>query len=221
MTVLILLTTAGAGTGPFNLLSNVDGFTTPFETGVSKSALTTPPGYTTALVPDGTTTVRVRSTGACTNFIDIVVGATPPTTTTTTTLAPTTTSTTTSGATSTLTFNFVGGNGVDTNGFFGFSLTNALPSNITITGASVSQFSDFGCVTGIGTASQAGAATIVGGNLTTTVNSNSLVCPSSYSRGSSIVVNGTPLSDGGTIVIGGTTVTVSIPNNCPNAGCVA
>lgn len=221
MTVLILLTTAGAGTGPFNLLSNVDGFTTPFETGVAKVSLTTPPGYTSALVPNGTTTIRVQSTGACTNFIDIVIGATPPTTTTTTTVAPTTTTTTTAGATSTLTFNFVGGNGVDTNGYFGFSLTNALSSNITITGAGVSQFSDFGCVTGIGTASQVGVATITAGNLTTTVNSNSSVCPSSYSRGSSITVNGTPLSDGGTIVVGGTTVTVSIPNNCPNAGCVA
>lgn len=97
MTVLILLTTAGAGTGPFNLLSNVDGFTTPFETGVAKSALTTPPGYTSALVPNGTTIIRVRSTGACTNSIDIIIGATPPTTTTTTTVVSPTTTTTTTG----------------------------------------------------------------------------------------------------------------------------
>ena len=87
MTVLIYLTTAGAGTGPFNLYSNVDGYVTPFETGVPKVSLTTLPGYTTALVPNGTTTIRVQSTGACTNYIDIVIGATTTTTTTTTTTA--------------------------------------------------------------------------------------------------------------------------------------
>lgn len=101
MTVLIYLTTAGAGTGPFSLYSNVDGYVTPFETGVPKVSLTTLPGYTTALVPNGTTIIRVQSTGACTNYIDIVIGATTTTTTTsgalttTTTASPTTTTTTT------------------------------------------------------------------------------------------------------------------------------
>ncbi len=91
MTVLITLTVAGADSGPFNLYSNLDGFTSPFETGVSKSALLA--GYSSALVPDYTTVIRVLSTGDCTNYIDIVLDA-PPTTSTTTT-APTTTTTTT------------------------------------------------------------------------------------------------------------------------------
>ncbi len=91
MTVLITLTVAGTDSGPFNLYSNLDGFTSAFETGVSKAALLS--GYSSALVPDYTTVIRVLSTGDCTNYIDIVLDA-PPTTSTTTT-APTTTTTTT------------------------------------------------------------------------------------------------------------------------------
>lgn len=89
MTVLITLTIAGTDTGPFNLYSNLDGYTSAFETGVSKASLLG--GYSSALVPDGTTTIRVSSTGTCTNYIDLAVG----TTTTTTTIVPPTTTTTT------------------------------------------------------------------------------------------------------------------------------
>jgi hypothetical protein len=71
MTVLITLTVAGADTGLFNLYSNLDGFVSAFETGVSKAALLA--GYSSALVPDFTTTVRVLSTGDCANYIDIVL----------------------------------------------------------------------------------------------------------------------------------------------------
>ena len=39
MTITITLTTAGTDTGPFNLFSDVDGYTTAFVSGVSKSAL--------------------------------------------------------------------------------------------------------------------------------------------------------------------------------------
>ncbi len=91
MTVLITLTTAGADSGPFDLYSNFN-YVTPFETGVPKVSLTG--GYTTALVPDYATIIRVKSNGDCVNYIDIVLqGLT--TTTTTTTVAPTTTTTTT------------------------------------------------------------------------------------------------------------------------------
>jgi len=82
MTVLITLIVAGANTGPFNLYSDVDGYVTPFESGVSKSALLA--GYTSTLVPLGTNVIRVLSAGECTNYIDIIIG-TPPTTTTTST----------------------------------------------------------------------------------------------------------------------------------------
>ena len=83
MIVTITLTTAGADTGPFNLYSDVDGYIAPFELGVSKAALLA--GYTTSLVPNGTTTVRVMSANnTCTNFVDIVIGGECTTTTTTT-----------------------------------------------------------------------------------------------------------------------------------------
>ncbi len=85
MTVLLTLTTAGADTGPFDLYSNLDFYTVPFETGVSKAALQG--GYLSSLVPDYTVTVRVLSKGHCVNYTDIVL-FTPTTTTTSTTLLP-------------------------------------------------------------------------------------------------------------------------------------
>lgn len=88
MTVLITLTIAGADTGPFNLYSDVDGYVSAFETGVTKTALQA--GYPSFLVPNGTTVVRIKSDGLCTNYIDVSV-----ITTTTTTTSSTTTTTTT------------------------------------------------------------------------------------------------------------------------------
>ena len=99
MTVLITLTTAGTDSGPFDLYSNLDGYISAFESGVSKSALLG--GYSSALVPDYTTTIRVKSNGVCVNYIDILLEST--TTTTTTTIAPTTTTTTTVAPTTTTT----------------------------------------------------------------------------------------------------------------------
>lgn len=87
MIVTITLTVAGSETGPFNLYSDVDGYTAAFETGVAKASLLA--GYTSILVPNGTTIIRVMSDNPplCTNFIDIpIVPCT--TTTTTTTLCP-------------------------------------------------------------------------------------------------------------------------------------
>ena len=86
---LITLTTAGTGTGPFDLYSNVNGYSTPFETNVSKASLLA--GYTSTSVLAGTTIIRVQSTSvACPNYVDIsVVGITTSTTTTSTTAPPT------------------------------------------------------------------------------------------------------------------------------------
>lgn len=75
MIVLITLTTAGADVGPFDLFSNTDGYSVAFETGVSRSALLA--GYTSSLVPNGTTIVRVQSVGVCTNYIDITIDIEP------------------------------------------------------------------------------------------------------------------------------------------------
>jgi len=83
MTVTITLTIAGSDTGPFNLYSDADGYVSAFETGVTKIDLLA--GYTSALVPNGTTTIRVMSQSEfCSNYVDIPVA--PCTTTTTTTL---------------------------------------------------------------------------------------------------------------------------------------
>lgn len=71
MTATITLTTAGTDTGPFLLFSDVDGFTSAFESGVLKSVLLA--GYTTTLVPDGTQVIRVMSDGDCKNYIDITL----------------------------------------------------------------------------------------------------------------------------------------------------
>lgn len=85
MTVLITLTVAGSDVGPFSLYSDLDGYTTPFATGVSKAALMS--GYNANNVPDFTNTIRVQSTGVCDNYIDISVQYEATTTTTTTTTA--------------------------------------------------------------------------------------------------------------------------------------
>tara|TARA_R110001599_G_C11763071_1_gene610474 strand:+ start:39 stop:290 length:252 start_codon:yes stop_codon:yes gene_type:complete len=83
MTVLLTLTIAGADSTVFDLYSNIDGFSTAFETSVPKASLLA--GYSSTSVPDYTSTVRVQSTGKCVNYIDIVLEST---TTTTTTLIP-------------------------------------------------------------------------------------------------------------------------------------
>lgn len=96
MTVLITLTLAGADTGPFSLYSDVDGFLAPFEIGVSKLALEA--GYTSVVVPNGSTIIRVQSNSACTNYIDLNISGI---TTTTTTSTSTSTSTSTTSTTTT------------------------------------------------------------------------------------------------------------------------
>jgi hypothetical protein len=109
ITVSITLTIAGADTGPtFSLYSNVDGYTTAFATGVTKSALQA--GYISTAVPDGTTIVRVYSPGTCQTYVDLNVitsttttTSTSSTTTTTTTSTPTTTTTTTTATPTTTT----------------------------------------------------------------------------------------------------------------------
>jgi|TARA_R100000081_G_C4820529_1_gene179504 hypothetical protein len=90
MQVFIKLTTAGNNTGPFNLFSDADGFTTAFETGVSKAQLLA--GYSIGVVPAGTTIIKVASDSLCDNSFDIILQQ--PTTTTTSTTNTTSTTTT-------------------------------------------------------------------------------------------------------------------------------
>jgi hypothetical protein len=93
MTVLITLTSAGADAGPFDLYSDTDGYLTPFATGILKATLLG--GYTSSAVPDGTTSIRIVSTGTCTNYIYVSVEGTTTTTTSTSSTSSTTTTTTT------------------------------------------------------------------------------------------------------------------------------
>ena len=91
MTILITLTTVGIDCSTFDIYSDVDGFLSAFETDVPKNSLLT--GFSSANVPDGTTVIRVKAKGVCTNYIDITLPTI--TTTTTTSSTPTTTTTTT------------------------------------------------------------------------------------------------------------------------------
>lgn len=75
--VIIKLTTAGTNTGPFNLLSDYDSYVTPFETNIAKSTLVT--GYTSSLVPNTATTIRVLSSGSCTNYVNLLISGSTPT----------------------------------------------------------------------------------------------------------------------------------------------
>jgi len=91
MTVLITLTVAGDNTGPFDLYSDADGFSTIITSGISRAQLLA--GYE-ATVPEETTEVLLRSGGPCNSDLYLnVIGA--PSTTTTTSTTSTTSSTTT------------------------------------------------------------------------------------------------------------------------------
>ena len=86
MTVLITLTEIGIDAGPFDLYSNVDDYTDPFAESID--AIVLGGGYISDVVPPLTTNIKVTSTSACTNSIDIPVVPAFQTTTTTTTLPP-------------------------------------------------------------------------------------------------------------------------------------
>ena len=64
--VTITLNSIVGTPGPFNLYSNTDGYTTAFETGVLLSSLQS--GYGTSNVPDGTTNIKIKSTGGSCDY---------------------------------------------------------------------------------------------------------------------------------------------------------
>ena len=88
MEAFIKLTTAGNNTGPFNLFSDVDGFTVAFETSISKASLLA--GYTSTVVPDFTTIIKVASDSLCENSFDIILQHTTTSTSNTTSTTTTT-----------------------------------------------------------------------------------------------------------------------------------
>ena len=67
MNLIITLTTAGSDTGPFNIFSDVDGYTDPFDIDIDKAVLLA--GFPTSNVPEGTLGIKVQSVNAlCNNF---------------------------------------------------------------------------------------------------------------------------------------------------------
>ena len=69
MTIEITLTTSGTDTGTFNLYSDVDGYISIQETATRAELII----GKTVTMPDGTVYVKVQSTGACTNYVIIIV----------------------------------------------------------------------------------------------------------------------------------------------------
>lgn len=93
MTVLITLTTVGIDCSTFDIYSDVDGFLSAFETDVPKASLSA--GFSSANVPDGTTIIRVKAKGVCTNYKDINLTSITTTTTTSSSITSTTSTSTT------------------------------------------------------------------------------------------------------------------------------
>ena len=72
-TLTIKLESAGTCSGPVNLYSNADFYTTPFATNVSITVLTSELGFniSTSQVPAGTTIVRIKNNNKlCDNYVD-------------------------------------------------------------------------------------------------------------------------------------------------------
>jgi hypothetical protein len=67
----ITLIVAGTDTGPFDLYSNADWYSSAFASSVSKLELTN--GYPSNDLPIGATTVKIKSTGLCTNFVEVII----------------------------------------------------------------------------------------------------------------------------------------------------
>jgi hypothetical protein len=226
MTVLITLTVAGVDTGPFSLYSDVDGFTTPFETGVSRAALLA--GYTSTLVPFGSTEIIVQSEGICISGVEMPITGLPtttttststtsttsttttipPTTTTTTTIPPTTTTTTTV-APAILTLSY------DTFGTWNASLSRTVSGNIDFTAALVNGYDSIPCSfspieTDHITAPKhllitAGLTT---GSVTNVPMSGDVVA---LKIGLTTTINGSSVTHGSTFTVGSDTVQLDIP----------
>ena len=85
MQVTISATSIGGNAGPFDIYQNFDTYTTPVATGVSRASILA--GYV-ATINDATTTVRLTSSGTCTNSTDISVISPSPTPSVTPSVTP-------------------------------------------------------------------------------------------------------------------------------------
>jgi hypothetical protein len=75
-----LSSSTGSSTGPtFDLFSDANSYASAFESGVSKTTLMGAGGYTSTVVPDEATIIRVKSTGTCTTYDDYTLASQTPT----------------------------------------------------------------------------------------------------------------------------------------------
>ena len=214
MTTLITLTLAGSDVGPFNLYSNLDGFTTPTVTGVSRSALVA--GYT-ATLPDWTTQVLVKSTGACPRDLYLNIAGAPTSTTTTSSTSSTTTTTTTVKPTITVSFQ-------PFDKSFTILSTVAVPQTVFVGASAVDGYPNNSCIGAIAGATLTGG--VLGLNVGEFVNS---VPATGYTgpwftttpyRFSSLlitlIINGISgnYANGDTVTISGTVFTIYINRTC-------
>jgi hypothetical protein len=89
MNLVIQFTVIGADAGPFDIYSDVNGYSAAFASGITTAQLLI--GYSTTQAPDGTTVVKLKSLGACKTETLVNVTGIPTTTTSTTVNPPSTT----------------------------------------------------------------------------------------------------------------------------------
>lgn len=143
ISVTIILTSAGANTGPNFNLSCPTGIVTPNT--ATKSELLS--GKTVTISDDGATQIDITSLGDCTNTLSISVPAITSTTTTTTTAVPTTTSTTTTTTTVAYTaeiFVFPEDDGLGNTIFTGNVIAGTTADNLTFDFV-IQRYSDISC----------------------------------------------------------------------------
>ncbi len=196
---VITLTTAGADTGPFNLYTDIDGFVTPFETGVGKAALEA--GYLSSLIPDGTSIVRVKSTSLfCTNYINLAL----PTTTTTTSTSTSTTTTTTTAAPATVSIDACGSQQADPSGNIVIYVYASVPVATTLTVGVTWTSSD--------TSTVSGTVTILAGE---TCGTTTLVVDPNETGANLEITSITPGSFGGQTYFENTETLSTVCTTCP------
>lgn len=219
MTTLITLTLAGSDVGPFNLYSNLDGYTTPTITGLTRTQLVD--GYI-ATLPDGSTTVLVKSTGVCPRDMYLNITGAPTTTTSTTPPPATTTTTTTRAGVGIITISF------DSYGqSFSIGTSTSLTQSVYISaGIAVQGFSTNYCINEL--ASKTLSGTLLGLDV-----SGSTFVTHTYTGGSGTWITGMPwrfsgltiplsingglttnYANGSTVTIGSTIFTIVINKTC-------
>jgi hypothetical protein len=74
--VIIKLSSAGSDVSNFDIYSDADGFTTPFMEDISKDVLLA--GFTSSVVPDGATQIRVLTTDLCSTDATVTIDTSDP-----------------------------------------------------------------------------------------------------------------------------------------------